>query len=329
MNRTVNITIAGAGHYARDLVAGKYLSSRNGRIRAILSPTVSKKTLAACGLGEVPLVRSPSEWVQAFGRPSGRDIFDLCVHSPVVTGLAKDLARIGVKNLVFPKPVTLSREGLLELFRLKSRYGLRITVASQWHYSGLMPRLRILLREISKKWTLNRAVLDFSQTFSPEQLAHYNPSTALLPHMLQIAFSSGLWRLSGKDIVRTVQNSPSALEVKLRQKGGPVPEVIFITDLTRDKKARTLFLYAKGKVDPVLTADFIGLPDTGCGEGHWAAWEGLQLIVWEDNLKTMVEKTLAVFTARTRKEGHILTLERYAPVMRLQIRIEETLKKQQ
>ena len=325
MNRTINVTIVGAGHYARDLIARKYQSRRSCRIRAILSPTVSKATLAAYDLGKPPLVRSPSEWFRAFGRPTRSDIFDLCVHFPVVPGLVKELARSGAKNFVFPKVATLSWEGLRDLLRLKNRSGLRITVASQWHYSGLMPRLRALLRVLSKKRKLDRAVFDFSQTFSPEQLDHYSPSNALLPHILQIAYSSGLCRFDGKGDLKTRQRSWSALEVRLREKGGLVPEVLFVTDLARARKVRTLSLFVKGETAPVLTADFIGLPDAGCGEGHWVAREGKKYVVWEDNLKKMVEETLAAFKSWTRKKGPALTLERYAPIMRQQIRIEEAM----
>ena len=76
-----DVTIVGAGHYARNLIGPKYLKSQYAQLKAVLSPSVSEETVLRSALSGVPLFRNSSEWVETNGVATIDDVFDLCVHA--------------------------------------------------------------------------------------------------------------------------------------------------------------------------------------------------------------------------------------------------------
>lgn len=265
------ITLVGAGHYARDLILNKYLENKNCFVRCSLSPNSKIR-----GIGSI---RSAKDWSKTYGEPSDLDVFDLCIHCRDIPKVLKSLIRIGAKNFILPKPVALTTKDWKTLVGLEKKYELNITVASQWFYSKKIDHLKRTLKrsEIVKTW------FNFSQGYKPNG---YTCSTALLPHMLQIAFLLGL-PTKGRNF-------------KVIKKGSNLGVINgnteFYTDINSVVKMQKLIIYNRDTKSAV------------------------NLLSDEDNLKEMTDKTVKFFL--NGDEKGVLTLDKYEPIARQQIKIE-------
>ncbi|MBI4010659.1 MAG: hypothetical protein HY361_05790, partial [Candidatus Aenigmarchaeota archaeon] len=102
--RLVYVTIVGAGHYGKDLVAPKYKNNKFCKIKAVISPHVKREVLSKSALATVPLYRTVDEWYGNTGSVLPTHVFDLCVHYDALRDLVVKLVKIGARNFVFPKP---------------------------------------------------------------------------------------------------------------------------------------------------------------------------------------------------------------------------------
>jgi hypothetical protein len=324
----VNITIVGAGHYGRDLIAPKYKANKQCTLRAVISPHTIEGYLLGSGLEGIEVVRTLKEWYVRYGAPTTRDVFDLCVHHHILPSIVKNLAAIGAKNFIFPKPVALRAYQLAAFLRLKQKHNLKIAIASQWHYSRVTKMCREAFQKIGPG-NIKKITLDFSQSYNPAQLENYSPTTALLPHMLQILHSM---RISLGDLGEEIvieEATPSSIGLTLFSKNQS-PPTILNSDLRSRKRKRLLSIYTHEQRPPVFRADFLGVFQNGVAMKYpEVKFDGITKEIKEDNLEMMIRKITPLFfpDKGNTEDADILTLEEYVPVARTQILIEKEYRK--
>lgn len=74
--------------------------------------------------------------------PPTRTVVHLCTPPQVRASLLHRLAGLGYRKIIVEKPLALDLAGLAAVARIRRRWGLDITVATQWLDSGLTSRLR-------------------------------------------------------------------------------------------------------------------------------------------------------------------------------------------
>lgn len=315
----IKVTLVGAGHYGRGLVASKYRRHSSCRIESIVSPTVSKRALEQSGLSSVPLYRNAAEWIEARGKVTQEDLVELAVHYDILPSLLKEFVSLGARNFVLPKPVALDAENLRSIQKLQERYGLNCAVSSQWHYSAITRATKTLVQEM-KKTGIQHVDFNFSQQMSEEQLQHYSPRTALVPHILQIVYSTGLSGLKNVEIAIR-KASPAYLDFSMME-GGTVTSII--SDLGAQEIKRTV------EIDTATQVDFLAVFDHERAVKHPAViTHGKRQEIKEDNLQVMVDRVIDAFLHHEdiSKDAGILTLEKYLPIAEFQVNLEQEIQR--
>lgn len=291
-----NITIVGAGHYGRNLIAPIYASLPRVRFQAIISTHITPEILEKTPLAGVPILRSFKEWKRLFGTPTHEDVFDLCVHHPILPELLKKLSEIGGMHCILPKPVAVTQKNWDVISRVCKKYNLRCAVASQWYYSRLTTTLAAAYKTLAQKTPVRRIAMECSQEFTDMQLIHYSPISGFLPHMFQILSSIGIQLAALGEC--TVIRKDLRYEIKY---GRPVP-ISMVTDMGprphAAKKVRTVRVFTEENL-PALETDFYKIE--------------------ENVLLTMTKKILVAFAEETVPfvENHeALSLENYGPIAR-------------
>lgn len=300
----IRVTIVGAGHYARSIVSRKYAESAGCTLLGVISPRTSAERLYGTPLHGLPLVRSAAEWRGLHGPPTEHDVFDLCIHPDAILAAMRPLVEIGARTFVLPKPLATTRAGLDELVRFIRGSDLRVAVASQWHYSTVTGKLSKAVGSLVKPLCVEA---DFSQCFSSDQLRHYTPYTALLPHMLQILHSTGLWRHAPGDRIMKVDEAATRLQVRVVARAGG--EILLHTDLETGERRRVIAV--EDAAGHRVAADFLGVFRDGIAEKYPAIeTDGRREEILEDNIAVMVRQHIACLL----DEGPYLDLDRYLPV---------------
>jgi hypothetical protein len=165
--------------------------------------------------------------------------------------------------------------------------GARVAVASQWHYSQVTAAVRQAALRLERPL---RIEMDFSQRFEPSQLEHYTPHTALLPHMLQILHTAGLWRPDeGDSIVRRESITHFRAEITTAHCG---TEILLNTDIDSADRRRVVTV-----TDPAghrIEADFLGIFREGVPAKYPAVVvDGHREDILEDNIAMMVRNEIA------------------------------------
>lgn len=294
----ITITIVGAGVQGTRM-ADKYLTFPEVSLRAVISPHKrTSKTFQG-----VPFFTTANAWKKRFGRASGEDVFDLCVHQDILVSVLKECVRIGVQNFILPKPVALTQKELNEIEALVTRHNLNVVVASQWHYATLIAHIKEFVQKNKK--SLSSVEITFSRPVDATRRRRYTAQTMFLPHLLQIAVDTG---------VVTTRSRPT-IEVSTREKMSlrytGTLSVHLETDLTSSQKTETVRIYLKGEKKPVLVADLAGARDV---KGFYTSLsiQGIKRRVHEDVLEVMLKHTLPYF--RSNRSPKTLTLKRYLPI---------------
>ncbi|OOC53432.1 MULTISPECIES: Gfo/Idh/MocA family oxidoreductase [Nocardiopsis] len=92
----------------------------------------------------VLMVESPEEAVHH--APPLSTVVHLCTPPHLRSGLLEHLAELGYRRIIVEKPLALDLVGLASVARLRRRWGLDITVTTQWLDSALTRRLLAVLR---------------------------------------------------------------------------------------------------------------------------------------------------------------------------------------
>ena len=300
----LNITIVGAGNYGAR-IAGKYAGHKSARLKAVVSPRKPKGALA-----ELPFVTSAAAWRKQFGKPTADDVFDLCVHQPVLARVLKEFAAIGARNILLPKPVALTRDDLAKIEAIITKYDLNVRVASQWHYATLTQDVARFVA--NNKAHITRAEIEFSRPMERSLRKNYTPANALLPHMLQILLDTKL--IDAKARPTITEQSDDVIAVRYAGKIG----VTARTHLAQGPRSERLRIYLAGEKKPTLDADFSGVA-TSAGFITSLTVAGKTKKIREDILDAMLAPTLTAFTSK--RDG--LTFARYRAVAEQQIRIGE------
>lgn len=300
----IRVTIVGAGHYARSIVARKYAESPRCSLRSVISPRVMSDALRETPLAGLPLARSAAEWRAQHGAPGDHDLFDLCVHPAVLLPALRPLVEIGARLFVLPKPLATTRAGLCAISALMRDCGARVAVASQWHYSQVTAAVRQAAVRLDRPL---RIEMDFSQRFEQSQLEHYTPHTALLPHMLQILYTAGLWGPDERDsIVRRESMNHFRAEINSAHCG---TKILLNTDIDSADRRRVVTV-----TDPAghrIEADFLGVFREGVPTKYPAVViDGHREDIIEDNIAVMVRQEIAGFL----DEAPHLDISDYLPV---------------
>lgn len=311
--KKLRITLVGAGHYSRDLIGPKYRENPDVELFAVISRSASVESLKGSALEGLPIFRNADEWKKSFGMPTERDVFDVAMFPEYAADALKDLVAIGAKNFILPKPVATTGAQLDDLMKSQKEHGLKIMVASQWHYSELPKRLA---EEMKKAGDVSSVEINFSQPFSNERLKRYTPVNALLPHLLQIAHSIGLnGRLKEVKLTDTL-----ITVVKELPDGGTLT---MKSDMKAEKHERYVKAYVKGgsRETPALFADYLnGFKDGKCVKPLVLAVDGKKQEMIEDTLRLMVAAEVSAFLEKT---GKALMLGDYLPVARSLLEIAE------
>ena len=116
------VTIVGAGHYGRNLISRVYASLPNVLLRAVISPHTPGENLRGTLLESLPLLRTAALWRERFGVPGPSDVFDLCIHHPIIPALLEGFTKIGARLFILPKPVALSEENWRKILKIKTGF---------------------------------------------------------------------------------------------------------------------------------------------------------------------------------------------------------------
>lgn len=300
----IRVTIVGAGHYARSIVARKYAECPDCSLVGVISPRAPAERLHGTPLAGLPLVRTAGEWLSLHGPPGEGDVFDLCVHPDAILPAMRPLVGIGAVAFVLPKPPATTRAELDAILGFVRSGGLRVAVASQWHFSRVTAALRNAVAGLAAPL---RVDANFSQSFSPEQLRFYTPYTALLPHMLQILHTAGLWQPRAADHISR-HDSPTQLLAEIST-AGPAAHIALMTNLVAPERTRrfTVTDAAGRRVD----ADFLGVFHDGVAAKYPAVEiDGHREEIVEDNIAVMVRQEIAGFL----DGASYLDLDGYLPV---------------
>jgi DNA-directed RNA polymerase subunit RPC12/RpoP len=307
----IQITIVGAGHYARSIVARKYAECPRCSLRAVITPRVTSVLLRETPLGGLPLARTATEWRSQFATPGDHDLFDLCVHPAVLLPALRSLVEIGARLFVLPKPLATTQQQLDSITALVHGCGARVAVASQWHYS----RVTAAVREAAATLTSPlRIEMDFSQQFAPSQLAHYTPKTALLPHMLQILHTADLWRPRDVDTIHSEQYPTHfRAEISTAQGGNTL-----MLNSNIDSADRRRIMTVSDSTGKRIKADFLGVFRDGIPEKYPAVViNGQREDIIEDNIAVMVRREIAGFL----DGAPYLDLDGYLPVNAMLVKL--------
>jgi len=300
----IRVTIVGAGHYARSIVAKKYEECPRCSLRSVISPRAMPAALLDTPLAGLPLARSAAEWRAQHGAPGDHDLFDLCVHPAVLLPALRQLVEIGARLFVLPKPLATTRAGLDAVISLVRDSGARVAVASQWHYSRVTATVRQATVKLDRPL---RIEMDFSQRFEPSQLEHYTPHTALLPHMLQILHTAGLWRPDEKDSLIS-RESMTHFRAEITAMHGS-STILLNTDINSADRRRVVTV-----TDPAghrIEADFLGVFREGVPAKYPAVViDGHREGIMEDNIAVMVRHEITGFL----DAAPHLDLDGYLPV---------------
>lgn len=300
----MRVTLVGSGRYARDIVARNYQALDAGMLSAVVTPRASAESLVTTPLRGLPVVRTIGEWRAMFGRPTEEDVFDLCVHSAVLPDLVESLVAEGARRLVLPKPVATTPAALERLAAALEASQSVAAVASQWHYSQVTERLAAAVAPAA---AVTLVTVNFSQMFSPDQLTRYTPATALLPHMLEILTSTGLWGEDPRPAMLDADKAPTRWHLAVRTSAGCRVELV--TDLRAEGLTREIRVeFAAGR--PAVTADFAARFEAGrLVAPPSVTTAGQRHEIHENNIRLMVQRTLAGF----RGESDFLSFDRYRP----------------
>jgi len=308
----IQVTIVGAGHYARSIVARNYHECPRCTLKGVISPHASAERLVGTPLAGVPLVQDADQWRRLHGTPNDHDVFDLCVHPDAIMPAMRPLVACGARSFVLPKPLATTREALEAITAIAA--GLRVAVASQWHYSQVTAGLRDAVAGMTGPLRIEAT---FSQRFDPGQLRFYTPYTALLPHMLQILHSTGLWQPDGRDrITRTESTTRLAVEIASAQADTHIGLVTDLDAATRQRVVRVTD--ATGRR---IEADFLGVFTAGIAEKLPAiVIDGHREEIAEDNIAVMVRHTIAGML----DGSSYLDLDAYRPVNEMLLALSDT-----
>ncbi len=302
----LNITIVGAGSYGAR-IAEKYAAHADVLLKSIVSRRAPRDGI----LSVLPYAATAGAWRKRFGKPSAGDVFDLCVHQPILAAVLADFATIGAKNFILPKPLALTNADLSHIETLARKHALRIMVASQWHYAALTRDVATFAAK--HKSQIARVEIEFSRAAAPAQKKRYTPATALLPHMLQILLDTKLIAANAKPTVQAWSDDAIALRYP-----GKI-EVTARSNLAHTRRIERLRIYFAGQKKPALVADFAGVA-TRQGFTTALTTTGKPRKIRQDILEAMLGPMLKAFT---NKHDTALTLKRYLPVARQQIRVME------
>lgn len=307
----LKITIVGAGAYGTR-IAGKYKKFKTAQVKAVVS---RHKPISESFFG-VPFFREAATWKKKFGAPQKTDVFDLCVHNAILIDILEDFIAIGAKNFILPKPIALNKKDLLRIQKIASRHKLKILVASQWHYSGLVSQIGDFVKKNKSK--ISSVDIVFSRSFEVSRKNVYTTATAFLPHILQILCDVGI--SPGKSNLKILNWSDSKITLKYCEK----IEVNIVSDLVSKEKIETLKIFLIGDKKPALAANFSGV----LGAGGFVTYpsvtvRGKKRQVKEDVLEKMIGCSLDYFGSEKEAMRNMLTLEKYLSVAQEEIRIIE------
>ena len=315
MKNRIQLTIVGAGHYGIGLIAPKYLHNKSCVIKAVIDPVIQKGTFMKSVLASVPLYKNVTEWEKIHKKPQKEDLFELSLHYNVLPLILRQLAMIGAKNFVLPKPIALDTAALTNIRELHKKYKLNSVIGSQWYYSKVTHKAKQLLAKIKKRGGAKHVFFNFSQSYDDEQLKNYLPNTALLPHILQIIYSIELSELKNTTItLKSASRKYLAFTIK---DGTHTIEIT--TDLSAHKKVRTMNMEAL-QVD--FLATFENEEAVHCPS---LTYKGKKWEFKEDNLQVMVDATLSAFqyTNNVAEDKKALTLEKYMPIAKFQANLHK------
>lgn len=162
----LNVTIIGAGHYAKDLIYPKYKEHPGWNVKATISPNSS--------IPGVPAFKSVAQWEDCYGMAKPDDVFDLCIFPDILTATICAIAAIDGKKIILPKPIAEDEESLGQVLYAIAENKMDAVVASQWAYD----------MELRRKLAGDKNVhFVFSQRFKNKQ---QNLVNAFLPHVVQL-----------------------------------------------------------------------------------------------------------------------------------------------
>jgi hypothetical protein len=300
-----SISIIGAGAYG-SRIAQKYTHFPDVTLKAV----VSRHKPEQASFKNVPFVTSAAEWKKKFKSPEKNDIFDLCIHQNILTKIMEEFIKIGARNFILPKPITLSRTELDHIKKLSVKHALNITVASQWHYSGIITEISRFIKKNSTH--ISRIDITFSRSFDEKRLEVYTPHTAFVPHIVQILHTLGLITAETGTIVENMSDT------KLRIKYIGAYNIHAESDIRASQRDESFKIYLKGKSKPSLVADFAGV----LGKDDFTVYPSVQVDdnkaeVREDVLQKMLARQLSYFNGvvvSPRSSVPVMTLEKYLPV---------------
>jgi len=285
----IRVTIVGAGHYGRAIVARKYADCPQASLCGVISPHTPAERLIGTPLEGLPLTRSAVEWLSVHGPPEKRDVFDLCVHPDAILQALQPLVDAGARSFVLPKPIAATRAGLDAVVAFVREARLQIAVASQWHYSRVTETLRQRVATLARPLQVEMA---FTQRFDAVQRQHYTPYTALLPHMLQILYTAGIWRLDGAS---TIVGTDSVTHVR-KEILAPAQGVSLLLHTDIDAAVRRRQVAVTDATGCQVIADFMGVFRDGIAQRYPAVVaSGHRQEIPEDNIAVMVQRYVAGF----------------------------------
>lgn len=300
----MRVTLVGSGRYARDIVARNYRAIDPSLLSAVITPRDTAEALATTPLTGLPLLRSAREWREHFGCPGDDDIFDLCIHPSSLLEVLQNLVEQGASRFVLPKPVATTRTALDHVTAIVNDSHAVAAVASQWHYSLVTEMFAATVAPVEQDTLVS---VNFSQAFTRQQLEHYTPATALLPHMLQILFAAGLWGDDPRPMVRQSAKGRTRWELTLRTSAGC--QIELVTDLDSPKVIREVRVERKSG-ERLVTADFLARFERGSLiAAPSVTVAGVRHEIRENNIREMLTRTVAGL----RGAGEFLTLDCYRP----------------
>lgn len=321
------VTIVGAGKYGSILAGPKYRKQKRVFLKSVVSPTIPEDRFFRSPLTGLPLQRSAAEWKQK-NSITEKDVFDLAVHNKDLISVVKDFVSIGAKNFVFPKPMAITKEQLKELKKIKEENDLKVAVASQWHYAHISKRALSAIEKIRKTSRIISVDADFSQFFNDERIKSYTPTTALLPHILEILYGMKIISETSKFKVAEADS----YKIQLHTLGLDGEEVVIKSNIRSQEKKRTVIVTYE---DPenrektrVMTVDYLGLLE---GD-YWVHYPSIEMDgkkkeIVEDNLENMINSIVDSFLFNRVEENGILTFDKYVPIANIQIKIEDRYRK--
>jgi CRP-like cAMP-binding protein len=350
-------TIAGYGRYGNSYIGPKY--AKRGfawEVAAIVDPLLTPARFAVSVLGrarpDTPIFHTFDEWHDRYFKhlsPEQRawQVVEIPLKPELVYDQALRYIDAGVRQLILPKPVVMNETQLADLTRRVAEGQVKAAVASQWHYSDFP---RIIRREVrhmatERGGTVRRVEIEFSKE---NGLAYATPPPLLeLPHVLQLLGSIGL-----VDFTRdSPEVSGTAMLVALTYRPEQLEEGIYVRASTDyqppterkqqypswDYQERTLKVWFDESPFPELAIDFwikfIRSGDIAIRPGQLRIYDRSQaeprfveLQFVDDQLLRMNRAIYAAFAqefAEFQQDPRVLSLERYGPIGRQLMAIQE------